>query len=64
MEMRQPQSTITTGVRQPIVATREAGATEIVMTANLFDAENDLRSSRTTDRDESSVVSGATRAAP
>jgi hypothetical protein len=41
MEMRQPHSTITTGVRQPIDATREDGASEIVMTANLFDAEND-----------------------
>src|ERR1700687_4448409 len=47
MEMRQPHSTITTGVRQPIVATAEVEEDEeedeIAMTANLCNRTNDLR---------------------
>src|SRR5215475_773510 len=41
MEMRQPHTTITTGVRQPIVEALEADGNEMAMTANPCEAEND-----------------------
>jgi hypothetical protein len=41
MEMKQPHSTITSGVRQPIVEALEADGNEMAMTANPSEAEND-----------------------
>jgi hypothetical protein len=41
MEMKQPHSTITSGVRQPIVEALEADGNEMAMTANPCEAEND-----------------------
>ena len=43
MEMRQPHSTITSGVRQPIVEALEADGNEMAMTANPWESENDRR---------------------
>jgi len=43
METRQPHTTITTGVRQPIVEALEADGNEMAMTANPFESENDRR---------------------
>jgi hypothetical protein len=43
MEMRQPHSTITSGVRQPIVEALEADGNEMAMTANPYESENDRR---------------------
>jgi hypothetical protein len=40
MEMKQPHSTITSGVRQPIVEALEADGNEMAMTANPCEAEN------------------------
>jgi len=41
METRQPHSTITSGVRQPIVEALEADGNEMAMTANPCEPEND-----------------------
>src|SRR5215813_7144782 len=41
MEMRQPHSTITSGVRQPSVEALEADGNEMAMTANPCESEND-----------------------
>jgi len=41
MEMKHPHTTITTGVRQPIVEALEADGNEMAMTANPFESEND-----------------------
>jgi hypothetical protein len=43
MEMKQPHSTITSGVRQPIVEALEADGNEMAMTANPYDSENGRR---------------------
>jgi hypothetical protein len=43
MEMRQPHSTITSGVRQPIVEALEADGNEMAMTANPYESQNDRR---------------------
>jgi hypothetical protein len=43
MEMRQPHSTITSGVRQPIVEALEADGKEMAMTVNPCESENDRR---------------------
>src|SRR6266536_1899478 len=40
MEMRQPHTTITAGVRQPIVETLEEDGNEMAMTANPCESEN------------------------
>jgi len=41
MEMKHPHTTITTGVRQPIVEALEADGNAMAMTANPFESEND-----------------------
>jgi len=43
MEMRQPHTTITSGVRQPIVEALEADGNEMAMTANPCEWKNDRR---------------------
>ena len=43
MEMRQPHSTITSGVRQLIVEALEVDGNEMAMTANPCESENDRR---------------------
>jgi len=43
MEMRQPHTTITAGVRQPIVEALETDGNEMAMTANPCESENDRR---------------------
>jgi hypothetical protein len=43
MEMRQPHTTITTGVRQPVVEALETDGNEMAMTANPCESENDRR---------------------
>src|SRR5262245_60278262 len=54
MEMRQPHSTMTIGVRQPILEALEADGKEMAMTVNPCEAENDrrieVRSSQRRDR--------------
>src|SRR5258708_28284292 len=42
-EMRQPTTTITAGVRQPIVEALETDGNEMAMTANPCESENDRR---------------------
>jgi hypothetical protein len=43
MEMRQPHTTITIGVRQPIVEALEMDGNEMAMTANPCEWKNDRR---------------------
>jgi hypothetical protein len=43
MEMRQPHTTITAGVRQPIVEALETDGNEMAMTANPCESKNDRR---------------------
>jgi hypothetical protein len=52
MEMKHPHTTITAGVRQPIVEALEADGNEMAMTADPFESENDrgIESSQLTAR--------------
>jgi hypothetical protein len=43
MEIRQPHTTITAGVRQPIVEALETDGNEMAMTANPCESKNDRR---------------------
>jgi hypothetical protein len=64
MEMRQPHSTITSGVRQPILEALEADGKEMAMTVNPCEAENDRRIEvRSSQRRPAAAGSGAARIA-